>query len=205
MHYNGVQVSSCMMLIIQKNTMIIKQLMDTLQVPTLILQSMYGQAKLLSASALPFKRKFAVRLGRIKRFANIWESAMVDTVKHREPGSSFIAFSDNFDCVMTLYGTGLMVIRRCYHSRRVSIFSGRSCCAQTVLEFLANRTLHYSNLKVGILIADYLLMYGIVTMRSFAEPHRAASLRVDASLCSALQMEKCYNGLFLLNFQEFIA
>ena len=71
MHYSGVQVSLCMMLIIQKNTMIIKKLMDTLQVPASILRSMYGQVKLLSASALRFKRKFVVRLGRVKRFANI--------------------------------------------------------------------------------------------------------------------------------------
>jgi hypothetical protein len=92
-HYSGVQVSLCMMLIIQKNTMIIKKLMDTLQVPTPILRSMYGQVKLLSASALPSKGKFVVRLGRIKRFANIWESVTVDTVKHHETGSSFISFS----------------------------------------------------------------------------------------------------------------
>jgi len=119
--------------------MIIKQLMDTLQVPTSILRSMYGQVKLLSANALRFKRKFVVRLGRIKRFANIWKSVMVDTVKHDETGSSFISFSDNFDCVMTLYGTNLIAIRRCQHSRLVSIFSGRSHFVQTVLQFLTNQ------------------------------------------------------------------
>jgi hypothetical protein len=36
---------------------------------------------------------------------------MVDTVKHHETGSSFISFSDNFDCVVSLYGTGLIVTR----------------------------------------------------------------------------------------------
>ena len=113
MHYNGVQVSLCMMLIIQTNTMIIKELMDTLQVPTPILRSMYGQAKLLSASALPSKGKFVVRLERIKRFANIWESVTVDTVKHHETGSSFISFSGNFDCIVTHDGTRLIVTRRC--------------------------------------------------------------------------------------------
>lgn len=45
--------------------------MDTLQVPTTIRRSIYGQVKLLSASALRFKGKFVVRLERIKRFANI--------------------------------------------------------------------------------------------------------------------------------------
>jgi len=64
---------------------------------------------------------------------------MADTVKHHETGSSFISFSDNFDCVVALYGTGLMVIRRCQHSRLVSIFSGRSHFVQTVLQFLTNQ------------------------------------------------------------------
>jgi hypothetical protein len=59
------------MLIIQKSTMITKKCMDTLQVPTTIRRSIYGQVKLLSASALRFKGKFVVRLERIKRFANI--------------------------------------------------------------------------------------------------------------------------------------
>jgi hypothetical protein len=107
-----------------KNSMTIKKLMDTLQVPTPTLRSMYGQVKLLSASALRFKRKFVVRLGLIKRFVNIWKSVMVDTVTHHETGSSFTSFSDNFDCVVTLYGTGLIVTRRCQHSHPVSIFSG---------------------------------------------------------------------------------
>ena len=84
MHYSGVQVPLCMMLIIQKNTMTIKKLMDTPTTP--ILRSMYGQVKLLSASALRFKRKFVVRLGRIKRFTNIWKTVTADTVKYDETG-----------------------------------------------------------------------------------------------------------------------
>jgi hypothetical protein len=54
-----------------------------------------------------------VRLERIKRFANIWESVTVDTVKHHETGSSFISFSGNFDCIVTHDGTRLIVTRRC--------------------------------------------------------------------------------------------
>jgi hypothetical protein len=84
MHYSGVQVPLCMMLIIQKNTMTIKKFMDTLTAP--ILRSMYGRVKLLSASALRFKRKFVVRLGRIKRFTNIWKVVTADTVKYDETG-----------------------------------------------------------------------------------------------------------------------
>jgi hypothetical protein len=47
---------------------------------------MYGQLKLLSASALRFKGKFVVRLGRIKRFTNIWKTVTADTVKYGETG-----------------------------------------------------------------------------------------------------------------------
>ena len=86
MRYSGVQARLRMMLIIQKNTMTIRKLMDTLQVPILILRYMYGRAKLLSASASRFKRRFVVRLGRIEAFGNIWKKVMVDTVKHHEPG-----------------------------------------------------------------------------------------------------------------------
>jgi len=60
-----------MMLIIQKNTMIIKKFMDTLQVLAATLRSMYGQVMLWRGSALHFKKKFVVRLGLTKRFANI--------------------------------------------------------------------------------------------------------------------------------------
>jgi hypothetical protein len=33
------------------------------------------------------------------------KSVMVDTVTHHGTGSSFTSFSDNFDCLVTLYGT----------------------------------------------------------------------------------------------------
>ena len=133
MHYSGVRVSLCMMLIIPKNIMIIKKLMHTLQVPTPILRSMYGQVKQLSASALRFKRKFVVRLRRIKRFANIWKRVMVDTVKHDETGSSFISFGDNFDCVVKWSTTTGLHRTLSRHIQGVKVKLARASCIDEIL------------------------------------------------------------------------
>ena len=61
---------------------------------------------------------------------------MVDTVTHHETGSSFTSFSDNFDCVVTLYGDRLNCDPAMpAFAPRVHIFR-RSRSVQTVLKFL---------------------------------------------------------------------
>ena len=63
LHYSGVQLSLCMMLIIQKSTMITKKCMDTLQVPTTIRRYSRRTGEAVERECLAFQGKVCREIG----------------------------------------------------------------------------------------------------------------------------------------------